>query len=82
MIAQDVIAAALVEYLQSASYDHGTIHIETDLLGSGLLDSLLVMDLVCFLESRFQVKMEPADINPSNLRSVSQIAQYVDARAA
>ena len=82
MIAEDVIATVLTDYLQSVSHAQGSIRNETDLLESGLLDSLQVMDLVCFLEIRFQVTMQPADISPSNLRSVSRIAHFVHARAA
>jgi acyl carrier protein len=82
MTAKDVIATALVNFLQSSPEAQGSIDVETDLLESGQLDSLRVMDLVCFLESHFQVKMQPADINPNNLRSVSRIAHYVLARAA
>ncbi len=74
------IAAVLIDYLKSAPGTLGAIDEETDLLNSGSLDSLLVMDLVCFLEARFQVRMQPADINPANLRSVRRLAHYVSAR--
>ena len=78
MSTTDEIAAILVDYLRSAP--EGPIDADTDLLHSGRLDSLLVMDLVCFLEIRFRIKMQPADVNPNNLRSVWCLAQYVQAR--
>ena len=80
MSTTDTIAAALVDYLQSVPGTRGAIDEESDLLDSGILDSLLVMDLVCFLEVRFQVRMQPADINPDNLRSVRRLAHYVTVR--
>ena len=78
----DTIAAVLIDYVQSADGTEGPICVDTDLLESGRLDSLLVMDLVCFLEARFQIRMQPMDINPDNLRSVRRLAQYVRARCS
>ena len=82
MIAKQAIAKELVDYLKAAPEADACLDIDTDLLESGRLDSLQVMDLVCFLESRFQVQMQPADINPDNLRSVSRIAKYVHTQMA
>ena len=76
----DPIITVLIDYLQSAPGTQDPIRVETDLLESGRLDSLLVMDLVCFLEARFQIRMQPADINPDNLRTVRCLAHYVRTR--
>jgi acyl carrier protein len=78
----DTIAAVLIEFLQSADATEGPICVDTDLLASGKLDSLLVMDLVCFLEARFQIRMQPTDINPDNLRSVRRLANYLRSRSS
>ena len=80
MSTTDTIAAVLIDYLQSALGSLGPIDAETDLLDSGRLDSLSVMDLVCFLEVRFQIRMQPADVNPGNLRSVRRLTHYVQTR--
>ena len=76
----DAIRAVLIDYLQATRGTEEPIRGETDLLESGMLDSLLVMDLVCFLEARFQVRMQPSDVRPHNLRSVSRLATYVQER--
>ena len=76
----NTITAVLIDYFNSAPGTLGGIDEETDLLDSGSLDSLLVMDLVCFLEARFQIRMQPADINPANLRSIRHLAHYVSAK--
>jgi acyl carrier protein len=76
----DTIASVLIDYLQSSQGMARSMNAETDLVESGMLDSMLVMDLICFLEARFQVSMEPADINPQNLRSVTCLAHYLQAR--
>ena len=77
MNSTETIAAALIKYLQTAPDARGPIDMETDLLTSGRLDSLQVMDLVCFLEDRFAVRMQPADINPHNMRSILRLSNYV-----
>ena len=78
----DTIAAVLIDYIQSADGSEGAPRIDTDLLASGRLDSLLVMDLVCFLEAQFQIRMRPTDITPDNLRSVKRMAEFVRAHCS
>ncbi len=55
---------------------------ETDLIESGLLDSLLVVELVVALEKRFGVHISFDDIEFDNFRSVKSIAEYASQRAA
>lgn len=80
MSSTDAIEAAVVGYLQAGHVASGSFGVETDLIQSGLLDSLLVMDLVRFIQSRFGVTMSPGDITPKNLRSVHCLALYVSDR--
>jgi acyl carrier protein len=80
MMTIDSIATVLADYLHSSPAVAGSIDRETDLIESGWLDSILVMDLVCFLEARFQCRMQPTDISPRNLRSVRCLAHYVHER--
>lgn len=54
---------------------------ETDLIESGQLDSLVVMDLVGFVASTFGMEMSPREISPDNLRSVQRLARFVAARS-
>jgi acyl carrier protein len=72
------IAADIHDYLrQSAHVNDSSFEIDTDLIETDQLDSLVVMDLVCFVESRFGVRMDPQDVNPRNLQSVGRLARYV-----
>lgn len=47
------------------------------LLAAGAIDSTGVLELVTFLESTFNIRVEDADIVPDNLDSVNRIATYV-----
>ena len=82
MNSADSIESMLVDYLQTDHLARGPLDVDTDLIVSGWLDSLLVMDLVCFVESRFKIRMAPGDITPRNLRSVKCLARYVSENLA
>lgn len=56
-----------------------TLDDETALFSSGLIDSLSVMDLVCFVEERIGRSVPVTDITLDNFDSVSRIVRYVGA---
>ena len=53
---------------------------ETPLLDSGILDSLGLLRLVVFLEERFGITMDDADLLPEHFTSVNSICAYLRAR--
>jgi acyl carrier protein len=50
------------------------------LLGSGIMDSLGVMELVGFLEHDLAVQVPDFDLIPQNLDSVDNLVSYVERR--
>jgi acyl carrier protein len=61
-----------------------TFHIEvpsadTDLLESGILDSLQLVELLAQLERRFGLRIRIEDVDLDDLRSLSRIARLVAA---
>lgn len=50
------------------------IHIDEDLLGNGIVDSLGMIKLVVFLEKEFQVTISPEDMTVENFNSVRSIS--------
>lgn len=52
------------------------------LLDSGIMDSLGVMELVGFLESRLGLSVPDTDLIPQNLDSVDNLVSYVERRRA
>lgn len=52
--------------------DNGVSLIETD-----LVDSTGILELVSFLEERFEIVVADADIVPANLDSIDRIAAFV-----
>jgi acyl carrier protein len=53
---------------------------DTDLQGTGVLDSFSTLALVAFLDETFGITLEPADINAETFQSVNSIAALVSAR--
>ena len=54
---------------------------DTDLLGTGILDSLALIQLLVYLEEKFGVKIALDEIEIEDLRSISSIATLVDRSA-
>jgi acyl carrier protein len=52
----------------------------TDLLASGLLDSLLIMDLIAHLEHAYCIRLRNDDVAPANFRTPAALAGLVNAR--
>lgn len=70
------VAASLAEFI-SRETGVDSVDETQDLIDSGILDSLLVMSVVAFVESRFGIRTEPSEITPSRFRSVCTLAAWV-----
>jgi len=54
--------------------------IDTDLVGTGLLDSLALVELLAQLEETFDVSISANDLELENFRSIASIAGFVARR--
>jgi acyl carrier protein len=55
---------------------------EEDLIGSGIIDSLGIQDLVAFVEDRYRITVEPRDVLPANFQSLSSLEAFIASRLA
>lgn len=55
---------------------------ETNLLTNGILDSLSTLKLLSYLEDKFGIKFEAADVDENNFRSIANIAQFITMKLA
>jgi acyl carrier protein len=53
---------------------------DASLLDAGIIDSTGVLELVEFVESRFQIHVPDTDLLPENFDSIGNIVQYVTRR--
>ena len=51
---------------------------DMDLIQNGILDSLAVLKLVAFVEDHYDIALEPEEIDPENLKSISAIAAMIN----
>ena len=60
------------------SDDANVVRDDESLMGSGTLDSTGILELIMFVEEKFQVKVPDEDMLPENFDSVSAIATYIE----
>lgn len=64
------------------STDGFTYADDASLLREGIIDSLGVVELVEFVQSRFGVRVDQQEVVPDNFDSVSRLAAYVRRKLA
>lgn len=69
--------ADLLALVRSRGGDHAGVGVDSDLLDGGLLDSLLLTDLILHIEERYAVAFDAGDVSPANFRSVAAIVELV-----
>ena len=52
------------------------------LLDNGVIDSTGLLELITFLQTRFEINVADEDIVPANLDSIDRIANYVQEKLA
>ena len=57
-----------------------TLTADQSLIGSGLIDSLAVLDLVEFLEAEFDIQLDPEDLTGDNFDTIAAMARLVRER--
>lgn len=72
----DSIQKQIVEIF-SVKLNREVPSVETDLVESGILDSLAFMDLLMFLERAYGIAIHEDMLEIDNFRSVSRIAEFV-----
>jgi acyl carrier protein len=70
---KQVIRSFLSRYLRDNGFED-----DTDLFGSGRLNSLFAMELVLFVEERFRMIVENEDLDINNFRSIDAIASFIE----
>jgi len=62
------------------SDDASAVSDDESLMSSGTLDSTGILELIMFVEEKFQVKVPDADMLPENFDSVNAISRYVETK--
>lgn len=76
MSTQEVLGSFILDEL--AKGRKGKISPQDDLLGEGIIDSLGILQLVAFIEERFNLAIADEDVVIENFQSVDALSTYVD----
>ena len=74
--------ADLLAFVRARGLDHAKVAMDTDLIDGGLLDSLLLTDLILHIEERYGIALDGDAVSPANFRSVAAIVDLVVGRSA
>lgn len=55
---------------------------DASFLDLGIIDSTGVLELITFLEDKYQIKIEDEELVPANLDSLNGITRFVEAKRA
>ncbi len=59
-----------------------TVELDTDLLMTGLVDSLGVVQIVDWMEDRLGIAIEPTDVVIEHFQTVRAMTEYLERRGA
>ena len=78
------IASQLREFIAANYYVAPNTRIEEveSFLGTGILDSTGVLELVTFVETRFGVKVQDEELVPENFDSLAALSAFVERKVA
>lgn len=63
-------------------FGHKNVSLDGDdsLLEQGLIDSTGVLELVSFIENKFEIKVEDDDLVPDNLDSINRLIAFIETK--
>ena len=81
---EESITADVLAFIRSNfMFDSGaTLDSDQSLLGSGIVDSTGILELISFLESKLNVKFKDEELVAENFDSLRRISQFVKARTS
>lgn len=76
----DAVQRQLLDYLIGRAVMPEGANESTELIDSGILDSLQLMDLVMHVQSAFSVRLQAVDVRPDHFRTVACLADLIQQR--
>jgi len=61
--------------------DGAALKDDTSFLDGGIVDSTGMLELIMFLESTYDMKVQPEEMIPDNLDSVNRVAEFITRKA-
>ena len=77
----DDIEPQVVEFIRGIRPTNTGADASTDLIMTGMLDSLAILELVDFVAKRFSVTVPARDLLPANFRTARTVTALIRARS-
>lgn len=74
-VASEIEQFIVTELTQGRGID--SVAVDDDLLGTGIVDSHGMMEMVGFLEERYGITVEDDDLTPENFQSLASVEAFV-----
>ena len=71
------VRAELLAFLREHREGDGPIDVDTDLFGTGLLDSLLLLDLILHVQHAHGVTLGAGDVTLANFRDLAALSGLI-----
>jgi acyl carrier protein len=79
-----LLSKQLITFISTevATYEGEPIQAETDLLLTGLVDSLGVIRVVAWMEDTLGISIDPTDVTLENFQTIELMVNYAERRTA
>ena len=79
-MARDGISAQIYEFIQKNFIFNADTHLSDtqSLLGSGVIDSTGVLELISYIEQHFRIKLEDSELVGENFDSIEKITTFIN----
>jgi acyl carrier protein len=74
------IREAVRSFIASNSPNLGEVTNDTKLVSSGMMDSIVALKLVSFLEEKFGIEFEAHEVDQDNLDTIDIITRFVQSK--
>ena len=78
----DDIEQQVVEFIRGVRPTNAGADSSTDLIVTGMLDSLAILELIGFVAKRFSVTIPARDLIPANFRTPRTVTELIRARSS
>lgn len=72
----EAIVVSILDYLKTKTKEPVTP--DTNLFSAGVLDSMEVMEMIYFLETKFEIEVDPEEIAEENFRTAEAIVAMME----
>jgi acyl carrier protein len=82
MADRELIRDNLLQFLRDRLGPAESLADDSDLIDSGIIDSLMLTDLVLYVQAEYALELRSEEVTPANFRSAGALADLIARRRA